>query len=51
MLAILLLLVIAHRYTVGIGTLIYMLWGLLGSSYLRLRRKSPTPGIKAPVVP
>ncbi|HEX4796254.1 MAG TPA: phosphatidylcholine/phosphatidylserine synthase [Humisphaera sp.] len=50
MLAVLLLLVIAHRYTVGIGTLIYMLWGLLGSSYLRLRRRAPTASGKVPAV-
>lgn len=45
MLAVLLLLVIAHRYTLGIGTLVYVLWGLLSSSYLRFRpRKPPSSG-------
>jgi CDP-diacylglycerol--serine O-phosphatidyltransferase len=43
MLAILLLLVIAHRYTLGIGTLVYVLWGALSSSYVRLRKKSAAP--------
>ena len=39
MLTFVLLLVIAHRYTLGIGTLLYVLWGLLSSSYVRLRKK------------
>jgi CDP-diacylglycerol---serine O-phosphatidyltransferase len=45
MLAVLLLLVIAHRYTLGVGTLIYVLWGLLSSSYVRLRPR-PAAAIK-----
>ncbi|HZL37934.1 MAG TPA: CDP-diacylglycerol--serine O-phosphatidyltransferase [Tepidisphaeraceae bacterium] len=43
-LAALLLLVIVHRYTLGIATLAYVLWGLCSSSYLRLRRK-PRPAV------
>lgn len=35
----LLLLVIVHRYTLGIGTLAYVAWGLFTASYPRLRRK------------
>jgi CDP-diacylglycerol--serine O-phosphatidyltransferase len=33
----LLLMVIVHRYTLGIGALAYALWGLATSGYLRLR--------------
>ncbi len=42
---ILLIFVVAHRYVLGIGMLIYVIWGVTGSSYLRLRRRSamPTP--------
>jgi CDP-diacylglycerol--serine O-phosphatidyltransferase len=40
--AVLLLLVIAHRYTLGIGTLLYALWGLASSSYVRLRPRAAT---------
>jgi CDP-diacylglycerol--serine O-phosphatidyltransferase len=40
----LLLMVIVHRYTLGIGALAYALWGLTTSSYLRLR---PRPRPKA----
>ena len=36
-LAIVLLLVVAHRYTLGVGTLIYALWGVTSWTYLRLR--------------
>lgn len=39
-LVVLLLLVVVHRYTVGMGTLLYMLWGPLGWATARLRRKS-----------
>lgn len=35
-----LLLIVAHEYTVAIGTLGYVLWGLCGASWARLRRKS-----------
>jgi CDP-diacylglycerol--serine O-phosphatidyltransferase len=39
-LVIALLLVVVHRYTVGFGTLVYMLWGPLGWAMVRLRRKT-----------
>ncbi|MDB5303037.1 MAG: pssA [Phycisphaerales bacterium] len=38
----LLLLVIVHRYALGIGALAYALWGLATSSYLRLRQRPTT---------
>ena len=43
-LVVLLLLVVVHRYTIGFGTLLYMLWGPLSWGMARMRRKSaPTP--------
>jgi CDP-diacylglycerol--serine O-phosphatidyltransferase len=44
-----LLLVVAHRYTIGIGTLAYALWGPLSWLMARMRRRGPavpatTPG-------
>lgn len=39
-LALLLLLVIAHRYTLGFGTLLYSLSGPFSSGYLRMRRRA-----------
>jgi len=45
---ILLIFVVAHRYAMGIGMLIYVSWGVTGSSYLRLRRRSPAPEPQAP---
>ena len=41
-LAVVLLLVIVHRYTIGFGTLLYMLWGPLGWATARMRRKTGT---------
>lgn len=38
-----LLLVVAHRYTLGIGTLIYVLWGITGWIGYRLRRHRRVP--------
>jgi CDP-diacylglycerol---serine O-phosphatidyltransferase len=40
-LGILLGLVVAHRYVLGLGMLAYVLWGLLGWGYLRARRRTP----------
>jgi CDP-diacylglycerol--serine O-phosphatidyltransferase len=40
--ALLLLLVVAHQYTVGIGAVAYAFWGLVSYLYFRLRRKTPT---------
>ena len=40
-LVILLAFVVAHRYALGIGMLIYVIWGVTGSSYLRLRAGRP----------
>jgi len=50
---ILLFFVVAHRYALGIGMVIYVIWGVTGSSYLRLRRRSaPTePRVAAPGPP
>jgi CDP-diacylglycerol---serine O-phosphatidyltransferase len=45
-LVVVLLLVIVHRYTIGFGTLLYMLWGPMGWATARMRRKTagvPTP--------
>src|SRR5947207_707636 len=39
-LAILLGLVVAHRYVLGLGMLAYVLWGLLGWGYLRARPRA-----------
>jgi CDP-diacylglycerol--serine O-phosphatidyltransferase len=44
-----LLLVTVHRYTLGIGSLAYVLWGLLGSSLIRLRRRPLTRPTPAPM--
>jgi len=40
-LVILLLLVVAHRYTLGLGSLAYALSGVTTWSWLRLRRRRP----------
>jgi len=40
--ALLLLLVVAHQVTVGVGTLAYVLWGLLAWALVAVRRK-PSP--------
>lgn len=45
---ILLVFVVAHRYALGIGMLIYVIWGVTGSSYLRLRRRPPMPASPSP---
>jgi phosphatidylserine synthase len=42
--------VVAHRYALGIGMLIYVAWGVTGSSYLRLRRRPPA-GAALPAAP
>lgn len=43
-LALLLGLVVAHQYVIGIGTLMYALAGLLGTTWLRMRaRRTPAP--------
>jgi CDP-diacylglycerol--serine O-phosphatidyltransferase len=34
-----LLLIVVHRYTVGIGTLLYALWGPIGLAMTRIRRR------------
>ncbi len=47
-LILLLLMVIAHRYTLGIGTLVYAVWGLASSSYLRLRPRRAMQAIRQP---
>jgi len=47
-LILLLLMVIAHRYTLGIGTLVYAVWGLASSSYLRLRPRRVPETITPP---
>lgn len=39
MVVLLLALVVAHRYTIGVCMLAYTLWGLIGSSWLRLRSR------------
>ena len=38
--SVLLLLVVVHRYTIGIGTLLYSLWGPIGWAMARLRRRA-----------
>jgi CDP-diacylglycerol--serine O-phosphatidyltransferase len=43
---ILLVFVVAHRYAMGIGMLIYVIWGVTGSSYLRLRRRPAVTGLR-----
>jgi CDP-diacylglycerol--serine O-phosphatidyltransferase len=40
---ILLLLVVVHRYTIGIGTLLYALWGPLSWAMARIRRRRVAP--------
>ena len=42
-LTLLLLLVVAHEVTIGVGTLAYVLWGFLGWALVSLRRKPATP--------
>ena len=42
MLAALLLLVVAHEYTLAIATLAYSLWGVFGSAWIRVRSKRAT---------
>jgi len=49
-LTLLLLLVIAHRYTLGLGTLAYALSGLVSSGYLRMRRRTSTATATAKMV-
>jgi CDP-diacylglycerol--serine O-phosphatidyltransferase len=39
-LTLLLLLVVAHQYTVGIGAVVYAFWGVFGYVYARVRRKT-----------
>jgi CDP-diacylglycerol--serine O-phosphatidyltransferase len=39
-LLVLLLLVVVHRYTIGIGTLMYSLWGPIGWAMSRVRRRA-----------
>ena len=46
-LAIGLLIIVAHRYTLAIGTLIFSLWGPVSWAYLRVRPKPST----APAIP
>jgi CDP-diacylglycerol--serine O-phosphatidyltransferase len=48
---ILLIFVVAHRYAMGIGMLIYVIWGVTGSSYLRLRRRPVMPEPRVPASP
>ena len=43
--AILLAFVVAHRYALGIGMLLYVASGITGSSFLRLRRRRPAEPI------
>jgi CDP-diacylglycerol--serine O-phosphatidyltransferase len=51
-LALLLLLVVAHQVTVGVGTLAYVLWGLLGWAWVASRRRQdPTTPPPAPPSP
>ncbi len=42
-LVILLLLVVAHRYTVAIGMLLYALWGFAAWAWVRIRPRHPRP--------
>jgi CDP-diacylglycerol--serine O-phosphatidyltransferase len=44
-----LLVIVAHRYILGVGCLLYALWGPLGYGYARARRKAPAapaPGVR-----
>ena len=43
MVVLLLALVVAHRYTLGVALLAYALWGLIGTAWLRFRPRPPTP--------
>jgi len=45
-----LLLVVAHRYILGIGCLLYALWGPISWAYARSRRRPPTPPAPRAVV-
>ena len=42
-LTIILLMVVVHRYTLGIGTLLYTLWGPLSWLMARIRRRTTSP--------
>lgn len=41
-LALLLLLVVAHQITIGVGTLVFVLWGAIAWAWVAARRKPPT---------
>ena len=41
MLTLALLLVVAHRYVIGVGTIVYALWGFASWVWLRIRPKKP----------
>jgi CDP-diacylglycerol--serine O-phosphatidyltransferase len=46
-LMVLLLLVIIHRYTLGIGTLVYALWGVTSWAMARIRRRGTVSGLSS----
>jgi CDP-diacylglycerol--serine O-phosphatidyltransferase len=44
-LLLILLLIVVHRYTVGLGTLFYALWGPIGVAMIRIRRRTAPANI------
>jgi CDP-diacylglycerol---serine O-phosphatidyltransferase len=47
-LAVILAVMLAHRYVLAIGTIAYLLWGILGSAWLWRKAARPTPPTETP---